>query len=508
MKKFFKFLYSSKMMLAITFLLNVIVFVGFWFLNEYIYSVISVVITIGFLAYIMLKEDYYSYKITWVLITLILPIFGITLYSYLKLNKGGKRKREHWNNILFNSFNYVNDSEQVLKELAKLGDKQYKQSMFIRNTCYLPTYQNSETQYFKSGEEYFRALFRELRLAKKYIFIEYFIFKEGQIFNELFEILKQKAREGVEVKIIYDDFGCLDRFEDKNTFKKLANFKIEALPFNKIKLKLDAFVNQRTHRKIVVIDGKVGFTGGVNIADEYANIKQPYGVWKDSGIQINGEAVWGLTTLFLNSWQFVSGKTIEDYSPYIPMDLPKLKGKEFVQVFGTSPLTKGQSASNIYLNMINNAQKSIYITTPYFITDYEILNALKIASRSGVSVNIVMPGVPDKKIPFYMARSHYAELIKEGVKIYEFTPGFVHAKLLVVDGESGIIGTINMDFRSLYLHFENGVLLHNSSTVKEMALDINDVINKSRLVTLKDMKKRSLWEKFCAQILKFFEPLM
>ncbi len=496
------------MMLIITFLLNVIVFVGLWFINSYIYGVASFLIALVFLGFIISKEETNYYKFSWALVIIVLPIFGLTLYAYLKVNKGSRKKRESWNNILYNSFNYVNDSEQVLKELSKLGDNQYKQSMYIRNTCYLPVYQNSASQYYKNGAEYFEALFAELKKAQKYIFIEYFIFEEGKIFSQLFEILKEKAREGVEVKIIYDDFGCLDRFEDKNTFKKLENFKIKAVPFNKISLHLNAFVNYRTHRKIVVIDGKVGFTGGINVADEYANIVNRFGDWKDCGIKLTGECVWALTTLFLNSWQFASKEVISDYTPYIPLDLPKLKSKEFVQIFGTSPLTKGQSAKNIYLNMINNAQKSILITTPYFITDAEMSNALKIASRSGVNVTIIVPGTPDKKIPYYMARSRFSELIKENVKIYEYKPGFIHSKLLVVDDESAIIGTINMDFRSLYLHFENGVLLQNSATVKAISDDINNTIKQSRLITIKDMKNRKAGEKFIAKLLQFLEPLM
>ena len=509
MKKFFKFLYSSKMVLLLTFLFNVAFYLTLAILvNSFTYGIISAVAVLVTLSFIMASKDGNAYKLTWVLIIFILPIFGVTLYAYMKVNKGGRKKRERWNNINFNSLNYLKEDENVVAELQRVGAKQHKLSTFVKNSCSLPVYSNSATTYLPDGESYFKELYAELKQAKKYIFLEYFIFKEGQVFDYLFEILKEKARKGVEIKILYDDFGCLDRFEDNKIFKKLANYKIEALPFNKITYRLNAFVNYRTHRKIAVIDGKVGFTGGINIGDEYCNLVEKHGHWKDTGVKVTGDAVWGLTLLFLNSWQFTSGKYINDYSYYYPTEVEKVKGKELVQVFGTSPLTKEQNARNIFLNLINNAQKSIMITTPYFIVDEETADALKICAKSGVEVSIVFPAIPDKKIPYYMARSRFAELIKAGVKIYQYTPGFIHAKMAVVDNETSVIGTINMDFRSLYLHFENAVMIHNSTTTNHVSKDIKDVISQSHLVTLKDMKKRKLHEKFISKILRIFEPLM
>ena len=509
MKKFFRSLYSSKMILLMTFILNVAFYLTLAILvNSFTYGIISAVAAIITLSFIMASKDGYAYKITWVLIIFILPLFGVTLYAYMKVNKGGRKKRERWNNINFNSLNYLKEDETVSSELQKIGSKQQKISTFVKNSCSLPVYSNSTTTYLPDGETYFKELFYELKQAKKYIFLEYFIFKEGQVFDYLFEVLKEKAREGVEIKILYDDFGCLDRFEDNKIFKKLSNYKIEALAFNKISYRINAFINYRTHRKIAVIDGKVGFTGGINIGDEYCNLEEKFGHWKDTGVKITGDAGWGLTILFLNSWQFTSGKYLSDYSEYYPEEQTKVKSKELVQVFGTSPLTKEQSARDIYLNLINNAQKSIVITTPYFIIDEETCDALKICAKSGVDVSIIFPAIPDKKIPYFMGRSRFAELIKMGVKIYQYTPGFIHAKMIVVDNETAVVGTINMDFRSLYLHFENAVMIHNSNTTINISKDLKDVINQSHLVTLKDMRKRKLREKFTAKLLRFFEPLM
>lgn len=509
MKNFVKFLYSSKMVLLITFLLNVITFLAInFFVSTYAYGIVSSIVTLIALLFIMSSKDGDAYKVSWLLIIFILPIFGCTLYAYLKVNKGGKRKRQRWNNITFNSLNYLQEDENVIKEIEKLNGNQLRQINYLKNCCSVPAYQNTTTKYLNYGKVFFKEVISELKKAEKYIFMEFFIFKEGIIFDELFQVLKEKSRKGVEVKILYDDYGCLDRFKDKKLFKKLANYKIQALPFNKLSYHLNAFVNYRTHRKIVVIDGKVAFTGGINVGDEYANLVSPYGHWKDVGVKLAGDAVWGFTVLFLNSWQFAANKYISDYSDYYPNNYNRPKTKEIVQPFGTSPLLREQNARDIYLNLISSAQKSVLITTPYFIIDAETANVLKIIAKSGVNVSIIVPGIPDKKIPYYMARSRFSKLIKAGVKIYQYTPGFIHAKTIVVDDCTAVVGTINMDFRSMYLHFENGVLIQNSPTISEITQDIKDVISQSHLVTLKDMKKRKLREKIISKFLLIFEPLM
>ncbi len=507
MKKFFKIFYSSKFVLAITFLLNVAFFAALMLLfNQYIYSLFSLVFVLLALFVVYISNDGQPYKLTWMLVILLLPLFGVCLYFYIKASKGSKRKRKAWQNINFKSSQYLQPNQTILDDLQKQNLGQLKLSNYILNTTNMPVYQNTTAKYLADGEHYFNSVVEELKKAEKYIFIESYIIDQGRVWDEIFNILKIKARQGVEVKILYDDWGCLDRFEDSKTFKKLANFKIEAVPFNKITPALNAFVNYRNHRKIIVVDGRVGFTGGINIGDEYCNYKQPFGTWKDSGIMLNGDAVWSLVVLFLNNWQFAT-RTDIDVNKYKVNITNKRKHGEWIQPFGTSPLHAEPVARNLYISMLNNAQKSMYITTPYFILDDETTTALKLAAKSGVDVRIIFPGIPDQKIPYYMARQSFADLIKCGIKIYEYTPGFIHSKVAVVDGKTAVVGTINWDFRSLYLHFEDAVMLHNGSTVEEIKFDYERTLNNCHMITLKDMKSRKWYEKVLASIFKFFAPL-
>ena len=323
----------------------------------------------------------------------------------------------------------------------------------------------------------------------------------------MFNILRFKAREGVEIKLIYDDFGCVDRFDDKKFFKKLINHGIDAVSFNRIIPTLNTFSQYRDHRKIVVIDGKVAFTGGINVGDEYANVKKKYGHWKDTAVKITGAATWSFTVMFLNNWQASTKKAI-DISKYKVETEKSVKIKEFVQPYGTGPITKSPIARNTFMKVISGARKYIYLTTPYFIIDHEMMQTLKLAALSGVDVRLIMPGIPDKKWVFYLSRSYYAELIKSGVKIFEYSPGFVHAKMIVTDDTTAIVGSTNFDFRSLYLHFEAGVIVHNSKTVSTIKQDFDGIMGSSHQITLRDVKQRKWYEKLSAQFLKFFAPLM
>ena len=441
----------------------------------------------------------------WALIIYLLPIFGSVLYFRANHSYGSIKKRKAWQNITFLSSNYLPANTESFFGLSKTDSTAFKQSMYISNSLNMPIYENSSTKYLADGTAYFKEMFDMIKKAKRYIFLEYFIFKEGRVWNELFQLLKEKARQGVEIKILYDDFGCMDRFTDRKTFKKLANYKIEALPFNRVLSSFSGLINYRDHRKIMIVDGEHALTGGINIGDEYCNLTNTLGTWKDNGIKISGEAVWSLVVMFINSWHFSTNERLE-YEKYKCSDNTKNKSKEYVQPYGTSPLTHEPIARNIYMNLINSAQKSIYITSPYLILDEEMITALKLAAKSGVLVNIIFPAVPDKKTAFFLARARFSELIKAGIKIYEFTGGFIHAKNLVIDGKIASIGTVNMDFRSLYLHFENGVMLYNSPTVTDIRNDFEKTLSHSHQLTLKDMKKRKFSEKFCGFVLKLVSP--
>lgn len=507
MKKFFKFLFSTKFVLAISFLISIALFVVVsLFAGSIFYDIFLVLALLISIAYLTKSNEAPEYRITWVLLVLIAPVFGVSLFLILKSTKGTKKQKKNWQAISYSSSLALTQQPEILDNLTKVNETSKTISNYVLSESNFPVYQNTTSEYFANGETYFKNMFADLNKAKKFIFAEFFIIKPGKIWNEFFDIVRKKAREGVEVRLIFDDFGCLDRFEDKKFFKKLENHGIKVACFNKIVPSINLFANYRDHRKIVVIDGVMGYTGGLNLADEYANIDSPFGYWKDTGIKISGEAVFSLSVMFLNHWE-LSTKTKTDFTKYKITQENRTRAKEYVQPFGSGPLGS-PIAKNVYLKLISNAKRYCYITTPYLILDYEMINALKIAAKSGVDVKLLMPGIPDKKNVFNLSRSYYKELISAGVKIFEYSAGFVHAKMMIVDDCSAVIGTINFDFRSLYLHYEDGVIIHNSPTINAMRKDYDKTIASSHLVTLRDLKERKLTEKISAQILRMFAPLM
>ena len=510
MKKLVKFLYSSKFLLTLAFIFNIVIYILFSvFVSNYIYEALLIVGVVLSLLILNRSNDEPIYKVLWLVLILFFPVFGVILYLHVKTKKGTRTQRKNWQNITYNSSKYLEQNLEIVDNLKKNDVAFANVNRYVLNFENMPVYQNSQSEYIASGEDYFKDLFASLRSAKNYILLEYFIIKPGKIWSEMFEILRQKALEGIEIRLIYDDFGCMDRFPDKKYFQKLNNHKIYSVPFNKIQAGFNLFVNYRNHRKVAIIDGKVAFTGGVNIGDEYANIEKKEGYWKDSAIKILGPAVWNNIVMFFNNWTMSSKEEI-DLAKYVPVfnEVVSVKNKEFIQPFGTGPLNIEPVARNLYLKMINTAKDFVYITTPYFIIDSQMQQSLKLASQSGVEVKIIMPAIPDKKWVFYLSRSYYETLIKAGVKIYEYTPGFMHAKMMIIDNEQSLIGTANFDFRSLYLHFENGVILSNSKTINSIKYDFDAIINSSHLVSLRDLKQRKWYEKMSAQFLKFFAPLI
>lgn len=510
MKRLIKFLYSTKFLIGLALVVNIaLYFVFSHFVGNFVYEAFIIVGVIIAILFMNKANEDPAYKIMWLVLILIFPLFGTILYLHMKTKKGTKQQIKTWQSITYNSSKYLEQNLEIVESLKKSDASYSNVNKYLLNFENMPVYQNSQSQYISSGEEYFKELFEEIKNAKKYILLEFFIIKPGEIWSELFELLRNKALQGVEVKLIYDDFGCLDKFSDKKHFEKLGNHKIEAVPFNKVQAGLNLFINYRTHRKIAIIDGKVSFTGGVNIGDEYANIERKFGYFKDTAVKITGPAVWNNIVMFFNSWT-LSTKESVDMAKYVPTftEVVPAKNKEYIQPFGTGPLSLEPIARNLYLKMINTAKDYVYITTPYFIIDTQMQQSLKLASQSGVDVKIIMPATPDKKWLFYVSRSYYEGLIKAGVKIYEYSPGFMHAKMLMIDGVQSLIGTANFDFRSLFLHFENGVLISSSKTNNAIKYDFDSIINSSHLLSLRDLKQRKWYEKMCAQFLRFFAPLI
>ena len=348
----------------------------------------------------------------------------------------------------------------------------------------------------------------DIRQAEHYIFLEYFILDRGQMYDRLVAELVKKAQEGVDVRLIYDDVGCMGKMP-AHFYRDLQKNGIKCAAFNPARPVLAIIMNHRDHRKIVVVDGKVAYTGGINIADEYINEIDRFGYWKDTGIRLEGGAVRNFLAMFLQMWDYIVGGT-SDYErllqPLDPSELPASKG--YVQPYGDTPLDNENVGENVYLNMITRARKYVYIYTPYLILDQEMIVALSNAAKSGVDVRIVTPGIPDKKMVFLLTRSHYAPLLEKGVRIYEYTPGFLHAKCFVCDDEYATVGSINLDYRSLYLHFECGVFIYRNPVVRDIEKDFQDTLAKCQKVTMTEVRNRSTFVKIYGQVLRLVAPLM
>ena len=447
-----------------------------------------------------------SYKIAWIVPVMIFPIFGGLFYLLYGGNKLSTREKLK---MVIQNIEMTNSLKQDDEIIKKIGDKSIyakNQSEYILNYAKCPVYNNTETTYFKIGEEKFEALLRELKKAEKFIFLEYFIIQEGKMFNSILEILEEKAKQGVDVRLIYDDVGCIVTLPHnyKNTLEAKG---IKCRVFNPIKPFFTRRLNNRDHRKIVVIDGDVGFTGGINLADEYINEYEKHGYWKDAGIMLKGDAVWNLTGMFLSMWDYIDNKE-EDYIKFKPSKNKYYNSKGYVQPFDDSPLINEPIGETVYLNLINKAKDYIYINTPYLIIDNEMATALKIAAKSGVDIKIVTPYIPDKKFVHAVTKSYYESFIKDGIEIYEFTPGFMHAKTFVVDDEYGVVGSINLDFRSLYLHYECGVWLYKTDSIKSMKDDYLETLKRCHKVTMEECKNTSSIRKVLRLIIRMFAPLL
>lgn len=464
-----------------------------------LFSVIGLV----FVIYIINRDTNPSYKIAWLIPIFIFPIFGVLIYLLFGNKKYAKVLRKKFKNTDEIITENLKQDEKVLSEME---ERDATCARYLKK-CGYPVYDNTETTYFPSGESMWPQIISEISKAEHFIFLEYFIIGEGKVWNSILDILVKKAKEGVDVRVIYDDVGCLSKIPTGYT-KKLNSMGIKALAFNPFIPFISAVMNNRDHRKILVVDGHTAFTGGINLADEYMNIIYPYGYWKDTGIMLHGKAVWNLTYMFLQMWNVIHS-TKEDFEIYHPEKhhMEEFSGTGFTQPFSDSPLDDESISQNVYIDIISRATKYVYISTPYLVIDDEMKNALTFAAKRGVDVRIITPGIPDKKIVYRLTRSNYPPLLAAGVKIYEFEEGFVHAKSIVSDDRIAVVGTINLDFRSLYLHFECGVLMVETPSVAEVRNDNLETFKKSREITTEN-RKRNIFERMFDTILRTLAPLL
>ena len=471
-----------------------------WSWLPHMLTVLSLIIVI----WLVRKYDNPTYKISWIIVILLLPLFGglfYLLWGNTPFNRARTQHKYEPNPPDFNDYMRTPATE----ELAAQYPRHAARARYIASLNGMPAWTNTEARYFRVGEEMFAAMCEELERAKKFIFFEYFIIEEGVMWDTILEILKRKVREGVDVRVIYDDVGSIATLPP-NYDRYLISLGIRAVRFNRFVPTLNTYLNYRNHRKMMIIDGNVGFMGGINLADEDINKKVRFGHWKDTGIMLRGEGTANMTSLFLQLWEYVTGETVPPLDAYLPT--AKLPPDGYVQPFADSPLDDINIGESTYLQIIHNARDYVYITTPYLVLDNEMITALTIAAQSGVDVRILTPGIPDKKLVYMITRSYYQQLHRAGVKIYEYRPGFLHAKCIVSDDDTAVVGTINMDFRSFFLHFECATCFYNSSVVGAVKQDILETINVSRRIDDMWLHKVPWLRSIAASVLRLFAPML
>ncbi len=455
------------------------------------------------------RRDNPSQQLTWVILTLVVPVAGGLFYIYIATRPEQRRLEKRLDDLYGETKKYVSQNKEVLERLKKRDKGMYHMANYIRDNGNFAVYQNTEVQYLKSGEDKLVELLVQLEKAEKFIFMEYFIIAKGVMWEQVLDVLERKVAEGVEVRVMYDG-TCAVNLLPYQYPHMLEAVGIRCKMFAPIKPVLSTHYNNRDHRKIVVIDGKVAFTGGINIGDEYINVDSPYGHWKDIAVMVEGQAVEGFTQMFLQMWN-VDEKEDDTYEKYLTASENNGETTEaegFVLPFGDSPFDHELVGESIYLDILNRAEDYVHIMTPYLILDHEMVTALTYAAKKGVDVKLMLPHVPDKKYAFALAKNHYPELIEAGVEIYEYTPGFVHAKMFVSDDKKAVVGTINLDYRSLYLHFECGAFLYEVPEIMKIEEDFQNTLEQCQLITMDVHKKSGLGLRILGKLLRVLAPLM
>ncbi len=453
---------------------------------------------------IISSDDNPDYKVPWLLFTIILPVAGFMLYFLFytrKLKPKFVRRLEQLHNM-----SYRAEDEALINELNGIDRIAASQAKMLCEIADTHIFTDTKQTYFPLGEDMMKGLLADLKSAEKFIYMEYFIIEEGAFWTPILEILKAKAAGGVEVKVLYDDIGCMATLPS-DYVKKLKRYGIEATTFSRMKGNADSEFNNRSHRKITVIDGKIGYTGGINIADEYINAIVKYGHWKDTAIRLEGEAVFELTKLFLTDYGINVKKL-----PALRGDLypdTEIKEEGYIIPFGDGPypIYKRQVGKSVIQNMLNSATEYVYMTTPYLIIDNDLCQSIENAALRGVDVRIIVPHIPDKKLVLTMTRSFYPRLMAAGVKIYEYTTGFIHAKSYIADDKYAMIGTINLDYRSLVHNFENGVWMYRTKSISDIKNDINALFEKSMELT-PEMLKTNMLTRIIRSLVRVFAPMM
>ncbi len=510
MRNFPKLMFNRVVVVSLSILLQIAVLLaGMLWLNDYRSWINIALSAISWVAvvYIMSDKSNPSYKIAWIVLILAFPVAGVTIYLLFGGNKASSRENRKMERISRETHSSLPQDEAVMEELRARGDAAYNHTRYLLHTSHYPVYHNSEAAYYPIGEECFAAMCEDLETAEHYIFLEYFIIDKGKMWDTILEILRRKAAAGVDVRVLYDDFGCITRLPG-NYPRQLREMGIRAHAFKPFVPVLSGRLNNRDHRKLMIVDGKTAYTGGVNLADEYINIGSKFGHWKDCGIRVKGEAAWSMTVMFLTMWDYVDHLE-EDIGAFRPFYDDAADGTlGYVQPFADSPLDYEDVGATAFSSLIQSARERVWIMTPYLILDDKMSQALCRAAKTGVDVRIITPGIPDKRYVYAVTRANYDLLLEAGVRIFEYKPGFIHSKVCFADGLYAVVGTVNMDFRSLYLHFEDAVYLCGNEAVEQVEADFEDVFPVCREITYARSRRVGFWRRLVRTILRLFSPLL
>lgn len=510
MKKLNGLLYSNKFFAFLMLIIQILVFAAMFKLSGYtklLYGA-SVLISAVLIVYEVNRTGETAFKLTWVLIIAVIPIFGALFYIFTRLSGVAHHLGEDYSAAMRMNRKYITQDEEVIKNIEQIGKSEGSFAKYLSRYGGSPAYSNTSVKYYSVGDTMYEDIKKELLKAQKFIFMEFFIINSAdRMWKEVYEILKQKVKEGVEVRLMYDAMGCLTTLPRRYD-EEIRSHGIKCRVFSPLMPLFSTHQNNRDHRKIIVVDGASAFNGGINLADEYINEKDRFGHWKDTGYKLTGTAVAGFTGLFLDMWN-INSEIPEDGGKYINESAQYATSETgFVIPFGDTPTDNVYIGKRAYIHNLNNASDYVYIMTPYLVIDNEMYESMKFAAQRGVDVRIIMPHIPDKKYAFYLARTYYKELLEAGIKIYEYTPGFIHAKMSVSDGSKAIVGTINHDYRSLFLHYECASYMENVPAILDIENDFKETLKKSQQITIADLKRFKLYTRIIGHITRLVAPLL
>lgn len=509
-KGFFSLLFGRAVIIAVLLISQLGIFVwGVLYMSEYVMPLYWFLVAVGFgvVVHIMNKKGNPAFKLAWIVPILLIPVVGTLFYIYCQMQFKEKHVASKLQTTWLDIRPYMKQHETALTDMKVSKPANVNLANFLYSQVGYPLRRNTSVEYFPLGEDKFAEMLHRLRNAKKYIFMEYFIVEKGIMWATVLEVLEMKVKEGVEVRLMYDGTCCLEKLP-YNYAKILRRKGIKCKVFSPIKPVISTDQNNRDHRKICVIDGEYGITGGVNIGDEYINQVERYGHWKDTAIMLKGEGVQSLTMMFLQMWN-ITERRPENFEAYLTPKSDKINSSlGFVLPYGDSPYDDENVGEQVYFHILNHARKYVHIMTPYLIIDNEMLTNLVYTAKCGIEVIIIMPHIPDKWYAFALAKTYYEELISAGVQIYEYTPGFVHAKMFISDDDTATVGTINLDYRSLYLHFECGVFIYNNPVVRDIEADFQKTLEQCQKISVIDVKNRSFHTKVIGNVLRIIAPLM